>query len=115
MWTNKNVNIEFRGNVSNVFEYLKVADLFISASWAEGLPNSVLEAMGSGVPVLLSRVIEPHKEIYQLNSNIGMLFRLDNKNDFNIALKNIINSDCEKMSDACKKTIKETFFSRRNE
>ena len=39
-----------------------------------------------------------------------MLFRLDNKNDFNIALKNIINADCEKMSDACKKIIKEHFL-----
>jgi glycosyltransferase involved in cell wall biosynthesis len=45
-----------------VFEHFVQADLFISASWGEGLPVAVLEAMACGCPVLLSD-IPPHREI----------------------------------------------------
>jgi len=46
----------------NVFEYFKRADLFVSASWGEGLPVAVLEAMACRRPVILSD-IPPHREI----------------------------------------------------
>ena len=45
-----------------VFEYFTLADLFISASWGEGLPVAVMEAMACGRPVVLSD-IPPHREI----------------------------------------------------
>jgi len=45
-----------------VFEYFVQADLFVSASWGEGLPVAVLEAMASRRPVILSD-IPPHREI----------------------------------------------------
>ncbi len=45
-----------------VFEYYAKADLFVSASWGEGLPVAVLEAMACRSPVLLSD-IPPHREI----------------------------------------------------
>ena len=45
-----------------VFKYFKQADLFVSASWGEGLPVAVLEAMACRRPVLLSD-IPPHREI----------------------------------------------------
>jgi glycosyltransferase involved in cell wall biosynthesis len=45
-----------------VYQYLSQADIFISASWGEGLPVGVLEAMACGVPVILSD-IPPHREI----------------------------------------------------
>ena len=56
-------NIRFAGNVSNTSEYMKAADYFVSASTGEGLPNTVLEAISSGVPVILSD-IKPHREIF---------------------------------------------------
>ena len=58
----KNNLILFHGNVNNVVEYLQAADVFVSSSFSEGLPNTVLEAMACGLPCLLSD-IPPHKEI----------------------------------------------------
>lgn len=55
-------NILFEGNVNNVPEYLNIADYYISASKAEGLPNSVLEAGCMGLQLILSDIPE-HKEI----------------------------------------------------
>ncbi|MDL2225206.1 glycosyltransferase family 4 protein [Eubacteriales bacterium OttesenSCG-928-M02] len=63
-----------KGNITNVSEYLAASDVFVSAALSEGLPNSVLEAMGTGLPVLLSN-IEPHLEIFEENMGIGQLFK----------------------------------------
>jgi len=46
----------------SVFEHFSRADLFVSASWGEGLPVAVLEAMACRCPVVLSD-IPPHREI----------------------------------------------------
>jgi glycosyltransferase involved in cell wall biosynthesis len=46
----------------DVFGYFVQADLFVSASWGEGLPVAVLEAMACRRPVVLSD-IPPHREI----------------------------------------------------
>ena len=45
-----------------VFDYLALADLFVSTSGGEGLPLAVLEAMACRCPVILSD-IPPHREI----------------------------------------------------
>ena len=54
--------IHFLGQISNVQDYLQVADVFVSAALSEGLPNTVLEAMASGLPTVLSD-IPAHREI----------------------------------------------------
>ncbi len=69
----KDVNIKIVGRVSNVVEYLQASDFFISASTAEGFPNSVLESLACGIPVVLSD-IEPHAEFSNMDSNIVKLF-----------------------------------------
>ncbi len=69
-------DVIFTGKVANVPSYLKAADVFISASKAEGLPNTVLEAMACGTKLILSN-IPSHVEVFDKSSNICKLFKLD--------------------------------------
>lgn len=73
-------NIRFVGNVTDVSYYLRACDCCVSTSKSEGLPNSVLEAMACGLPVILSD-IEQHKELFSPNSNIGYLYSQGNIDD----------------------------------
>lgn len=63
------------GNVDNVLNYLAHADVFVSSSLSEGLPNTVLEALSVGLPVVLSE-IESHKEIAREVPDATTLFPL---------------------------------------
>ena len=73
-------NVIMPGSVNNVNEYLQAADVYIASSKSEGLPNGVLEAMAVGLPVILSD-IEQHKEVYEANHKIGVLYQIGNKKD----------------------------------
>ncbi len=76
--TKKCDNILLPGNVKNVRDYLQLSDFYISASFSEGLPNTVLEAMSCGLPVILSDIPQ-HNEIISYDSNSGILFPLYKK------------------------------------
>ena len=49
-------SIAFLGEVSHVPELLRGADVYVQPSYQEGLPNSVLEAMAAGLPVVATQV-----------------------------------------------------------
>lgn len=79
----------FTGNITNVAEYLQSGDLYISASKSEGMPNGVLEAMASGLPVLLSDIPQ-HLEVLEINDQYGTAYQQDNKEDFIIKLNELL-------------------------
>lgn len=73
-----NSNIKILGHVNNVNEYLKAADYFVTASRSEGLPNTVLEALATGVPIIVSNIMQ-HLEILQYNNDSGYDFDIHNE------------------------------------
>lgn len=78
-------DVYFAGRVSNVSEYLRACDFYISSSLAEGMPNAALEALGSGLPVLLSD-IPPHRELINRGGDIGVLYRLSSIDSLSAAV-----------------------------
>jgi glycosyltransferase involved in cell wall biosynthesis len=79
-----NKYVLFLGHKSNLEDYYNLLDIFISASFSEGMSNSILEALACERPVIVSD-IEPNKEIINVaaksNLYIGEVFRTGNKYD----------------------------------
>lgn len=48
--------VHWLGQIENVEQYLQVADVFCFPSRQEGLPNAVVEALASGIPVVASHL-----------------------------------------------------------
>lgn len=105
---NQNKNIYFFNNVFNVAEYLKSSNYYISASSSEGLPNSVLEAMASGLPTILSD-IPSHKEI--VGNSYPYLFKENDADDLLRKMRMIIEDDYKTLSRSGLNMVKAKFSS----
>jgi len=93
-----------------VFEYFTLADLFVSASWGEGLPVAVMEAMACGRPVVLSD-IPPHREIAE-GVDFIPLIKPDNVAGFAREIKRFKEmsvSERTLIGQKCRKLIEEQF------
>lgn len=62
------------GHTGQVAEYLRAADVFLFASAKEGCPNAVLEAMASGLPVVMTR-LESVGEFLVRDGSEGVIVR----------------------------------------
>lgn len=81
------------GFKSNVYDYLKASDFYISASDVEGLANTLLEAMTVGLPCVLSD-IPSHKEVIsKAKQPIGFTFNNKNIDELLEAMQSIITID----------------------
>lgn len=74
----KNDNVLMPGFTTKVYDYLKAADFYISASDVEGLANTILESMSVGLPMLLSN-IPSHREILANIKKEKVGYLIDNK------------------------------------
>lgn len=82
-------NIIFKGAVTDVEKYLNAADVYISASKSEGLPNSVLEAAACGLEVILSNIPQ-HIEIFKKAPKLANFFELGNQEEFKKCLMKVL-------------------------
>jgi glycosyltransferase involved in cell wall biosynthesis len=94
----------------SVFEYFMQVDLFVSASWGEGLPVAVLEAMACRRPVILSD-IPPHREIAE-GADFIALIRPNDVAGFAREIKKfkeMTASERAMIGQQCRKLIEERF------
>ena len=68
-------NIKLAGYKKNAFEYIKSSDLLVLTSRYEGLPNVLIEAQASGIPVISSKCPSGPREIL-MNGKLGELFKV---------------------------------------
>ena len=99
-----NPNIKLTGFVNDPIEYYQCADVFVSASYAEGLPNTVLEAMSSGLPSILSD-IGPHREMLKYDTTAGVIFDHFDVKSLMSALERSLSWDTESASRRAREMI----------
>lgn len=99
-------NIIFVGRV-NALPYLQASDYLVSASLSEGLPNTVLESISCGVPVILSD-IGPHREIVG-EGEVGVLFNSGRMESLEAAVKKIESFDYNTLTTNCRRLANKTF------
>lgn len=87
------------GFKSNVYDYLKAADYYISASDVEGLANTLLESMTIGLPCVLSDIPSHREVLSKAKQAIGYSFN---------------NKDMEQMKRAISEVMKLDLVSTRN-
>nr|WP_281623687.1 glycosyltransferase family 4 protein [Thioalkalivibrio sp. ALE21] len=99
--------VRFVGRVEDVRQWLHAADVFVSPSRSEGLPNAVMEAMACGVPCVLSD-IPPHRELLESEPAAGELFAAGDAAMMANALRRVLKNK-EAASVAARKNAVERF------
>lgn len=65
---NVSENVHFLGNRKDMVDLYKMADVFVMASYREGLSRSLMEAMASGLPCIVSKI---RGNVDLIEENIG--------------------------------------------
>ncbi|MHC4337043.1 MAG: glycosyltransferase family 4 protein [Planctomycetota bacterium] len=101
--------VEFLGHTHQVIQQLQQADIFILPSRAEGLSNALLEAMASGLPVVVSR-IPGNIDTIQHKKN-GLLFEVDNPDSLAESLVSLLSNlkFREALGKAARRSVEEKY------
>ena len=86
-----NNQVVFAGRTNAVLPFLWAADAFVTASTTEGMPNALLEALATGLPVCVSN-IEPHLEVLASNRFAGETFRVGDAEQAALALGRLMHN-----------------------
>lgn len=99
--------ITFTGSTGYPLKYLQASDILIASSLAEGLPNTVLEALSCGLPCILSD-IDPHKEIFE-DKMVGIIFNRFSEQELADTLKDSLKWNLSVMSQEARSLAEEKF------
>lgn len=105
----QNDKVEFMGKIRDVVPYLSAADVFVSSSESEGMPNAVLEAIACEKPVILSNIPQ-HMEVFDEVSGCGIAYCLGNNKELSSILNSLTIKDINIMKENCQK-LKNSSFS----
>lgn len=114
MWEEQNnrkgENIILPGFTTRVYDYLKATDFYISASEVEGMPNTILENMSVGNPMLLSD-IPSHQEILRNFNNRIVGLKIDNHNPIDIIdkINEIVKLDSDEIASVIHKVFEQKY------
>lgn len=84
------VNLHLLGYRTDVCELYNMADVFVFPSFREGLSVSLMEAMASGLPCVVSEI---RGNVDLIDQNGGYLCEPSDYESFSIAIRNIINNN----------------------
>lgn len=108
--------VYFRGIITHqmVSKFMYVSDMLVLPSWAEGLPNVVMEAMASGLPVIATHV-GGIPEILE-HRKTGLLIQPKCVEDIRNAVCTLLNNEKlrQSLATAAQKLIKDKFDVQKN-
>ena len=84
-------SVDFRRHVNQIADFLHATDIFVFPSLQEGLPNSLLEAMACGLPVVATR-IGGIMDIVK-DGESGILVKSGDSNDLTEGLLRLLKDD----------------------
>lgn len=96
--------VTFLGNQPETLKFLRASSYYIASSLSEGLPTSVMEAMGCGLPVILSD-IDPHRELLNNLDNWPYTFAINRADILAEKINNILDDNYKDLSVRCRKII----------
>ena len=103
--------VTFRGWQSReeLIQCYKTSDIFLFPSRHEGMPNAVLEAMASGLPVVATRIAGNEELV--VNEETGLLVESQNVEELRSALRRLIEDAAlrQKMGTASRQRVEEFY------